>query len=258
MRHLFTPDGERALRAVMARAPLLAFDFDGTLAPIVQHPRDARIAPDEAALLARLARHRPVAIVTGRSVDDVRARLGFVPAWVVGSHGAEDPHAAGDGERLVRALDTARARIAAHRDELVRLGVAIEDKGHSLALHYRRAPDPAATARCIDRVLDGLGEGVSVFGGKCVANVVPADAPDKGDAVVALAGRAGAGAVVFAGDDVNDEAVFERAEPHWLTVRVGRADEGTSSAAAWFLRDQAEVAAMLRRMLVLLDGPTPA
>ena len=51
MRWLFTPEGERALDAVMRRAPLLAFDFDGTLAPIVRHPDDARIAPAEAALL---------------------------------------------------------------------------------------------------------------------------------------------------------------------------------------------------------------
>ena len=253
MRHLFTPAGECALRAAMARAPLLAFDFDGTLAPIVQHPNDARIAPDEAALLARLARLRPVAIVTGRSVDDVRTRLGFEPAWVIGSHGAEDPDAAANADRLVRALDGARARIAAHRDELERLGVVIEDKGHSLALHYRRAPDPAGTAQRIERVLDGLGDGVGVFGGKCVANVVSAEAPDKGDAVVALAARAGAGGVVFAGDDVNDEAVFERAQPHWLAVRVGR-DEHASSTAAWFLRDRAEVATMLRRMLELIDG----
>lgn len=253
MRHLFTSDGERALRAVMARAPLLAFDFDGTLAPIVQHPHDARIAPEEAALLARLSGLRPVAIVTGRSVDDVRARLGFEPAWVVGSHGAEDPDDAGDGERLVRALDGARARIAAHRDELERLGVAVEDKGHSLALHYRRAPDAASAERGIERALAGLGGRVGVFGGKYVANLVPADAPDKGDAVVALAARAGAGSIVFTGDDVNDEAVFERAEPHWLTVRVGR-DERASSAAEWFLHDQAEVAGMLRRMLASIGA----
>ncbi len=94
------------------------------------------------------------------------------------------------------------------------------------------------------------------FGGKCVVNVVAAHAPDKGDAVVALVERAGAAAAVFAGDDVNDEAVFRRAPPHWLTVRVGPLEP--TSAARFRLDDNAEVAQMLDRMLTLLGAPPPA
>ena len=253
MRWLFTPEGERALDAVMRRAPLLAFDFDGTLAPIVRHPDDARIAPAEAALLQRLADRRPVAIVTGRRVADVSERLGFTPHAVVGSHGAEDPGGSGGGDALVHALDGMRARIAARQAELDALGVLFEDKGHSLALHYRRASDPERAARCIENLLGAPDPGVGVVGGKFVANVVAAGAPDKGDAVVALAARAGADAAVFVGDDVNDEAVFRRAAPHWLTVRVGR-DAAVPSVAMYFLHDQAEVAAMLRRMLALIGA----
>ena len=253
MRYLFTPEGERDLDAVMQRAPLLAFDFDGTLAPIVQHPGDARIAPAEAALLQRLADRRPVTIVTGRQVADVSERLGFTPHAVVGSHGAEDPGRAG-GDALVRALDGMRARIAARQAELDALGVLYEDKGQSLALHYRSANDPQRAARCIEQLLAAPDPGVGVLGGKFVANGGAAGAPDKGDAVDALAARAGADAAVFVGDDVNDEAVFRRAEPHWLTVRVGR-DEAAASAAMYFLHDQREVTTLLQRMLALIDAP---
>jgi trehalose 6-phosphate phosphatase len=182
----------------------------------------------------------------------VSQRLGFTPHAVVGSHGAEDPGRSG-GDALVHALDGMRARIAARQAELDALGVLFEDKGHSLALHYRRASDPERAARCIENLLGAPDPGVGVFGGKFVANVVAAGAPDKGDAVVALAARAGADAAVFVGDDVNDEAVFRRAAPHWLTVRVGR-DETAPSAAMYFLHDQAEVAAMLRRMLALIGA----
>ena len=61
---------------------------------------------------------------------------------------------------------------------------------------------------------------------------------------------------MFAGDDVNDEPVFRRAPPHWLTVRVGRFEP--TSAARFRLDDNAEVAQMLDRMLALLGTPPPA
>lgn len=77
MRHLFSPAGRSALAALMRRRALLGFDFDGTLAPIVARPHDARIPRAVAAQLARLVQLLPVAIVTGRALDDVYGRLGF-------------------------------------------------------------------------------------------------------------------------------------------------------------------------------------
>src|SRR5262245_46574916 len=112
MRHLFTPDGERALAEVMQRRPLLAFDFDGTLAPIVARPDLACVPEPVAQGLTRLARDLPVAVVTGRSVADVRKRLGFEPRWVVGNHGAEDPDV-GPPSAASQALDALRHRIEA-------------------------------------------------------------------------------------------------------------------------------------------------
>lgn len=253
MKPLLTPEGEAALAAALQWRPLLAFDFDGTLAPIVPRPEDARIAPQLVQPLARLAQRLPVAVITGRRIEDVRTRLGFEPQHVIGSHGAEDPHA-GDGAALVRALDAARAQLQAHAPALETHGIRIEDKGASLAVHYRAADDPAAALAAITALVAPLAPAVAIVGGKKVVNLMAADAPDKADALAALVARSGAPGAVFVGDDVNDEPVFARREPTWLTVRVGR--DPADSAAMFQVDDTAGVAAMLERMLALLP-PAP-
>jgi trehalose 6-phosphate phosphatase len=88
-------------------------------------------------------------------------------------------------------------------------------------------------------------------------NIVAAAAPDKADAVAGLVRRNGVQGAVFLGDDVNDEPVFARAEPSWLTVKVGRDD--ASSLAMYYLDSLGEVAGMLDRILSLMgDEPCTA
>jgi trehalose 6-phosphate phosphatase len=245
MRHLFCDEGAAALAAVMAKRPLLAFDFDGTLAPIVARPDDARVPAEVSQHLTALATSLPLAVITGRSVADVRSRLGFEPRYIVGNHGAEDEDR-GPPPDAAHALDTLRRRIEGQSDTLRAHGVDVEDKRYSLALHYRLAPDAGAALVCIEDLLQGMEPGLRRFGGKCVVNVVSAGLPDKGDALAALVDRAGASAAVFVGDDVNDEAVFVRAEPDWLTIKIGREDP--LSKAMFFLDSDRELGELLRRM----------
>jgi len=250
LKHLFDEDGRRALAGALGARPLLAFDFDGTLAPLVSHPGQAAVPAPLARRLDRLSCLRPLAIVTGRSVDDVGGRLGFTAAFVVGNHGAEDAD-------VTPAVDTAplqelRDRLAAAADALAAAGIALEDKRYSLALHYRQAPDRASALRLIELLLADLPPSVRSFPGKCVVNMVLSAAPDKFDAVESLVQRAGCGAAIFVGDDVNDETVFRQAPAHWLTVRVGQ-DE-PASHAAYFLAGYEQVAVLLDRMLELLEG----
>ena len=252
MKHLFTPAGDQALATVMALRPLLAFDFDGTLAPIVARPDDARVSAAIAQQLRQLAHLCPVAIVTGRSVADVAPRLGFEPDFVIGNHGAEDPLDTSSPQGSP-SLDALRLRLAAAGPMLASAGVSIEDKRYSLALHYRLARDRDAAQAAIDTLLQAIEPGLVTFGGKCVVNVVDTLAPDKGDAVLRLVERAGTAAAVFVGDDVNDESVFVRAPPHWLTIRIGRDDP--RSRAAYFLDGHAEVAMFLGMMLNVLSAP---
>lgn len=251
--HLFGPDGLAALASALRQRPLLAFDFDGTLAPIVARPAHARLSLAVAARLQALAAQLPLAIVTGRTVDDVRKRLGFEPLYIVGNHGAEDPHDPATAARQVQLLATLRGRLQARQAELVAAGITVEDKGASLALHYRLARDRPYAQALIGELLTptaAADDKLRTFGGKMVVNVTPDGAPDKATAVHALVARCGAGCAVFAGDDVNDEPVFESAPAHWLTIRVGRDDR--RSRARYFLDSPSEMAMLLERMLNLL------
>jgi trehalose 6-phosphate phosphatase len=253
MRHLFTKKGEAALAAALRRRPLLAFDFDGTLAPIVARPDDARIPTAVAARLSRLVARLPVAIVTGRSVADVQRRLGFTPQYIIGSHGAEDEADPVGAAARARALEPLRELLASRRAALTAAGVAVEDKGQSIALHYRLARQREHALALIRELLSTAGASLHVFAGKMVVNATAAGAPDKAHAVQALVARSGATCAVFAGDDVNDEPVFAMAPPTWLTIRIGRDD--AASRAQFFLDGPDEVALLLERMLMHLPAP---
>jgi len=251
MPHLFQPLGDAALRRVLARSPLLAFDFDGTLAPIVPTPQQARTSQSVAGKLGRIAQLLPTMIVTGRHVEDVQERIGFEPRYIVGNHGAE--FAAQPAEALASQLDQARGCLQRWAGELSDAGVSIEDKGLSLALHYRLSRHPEQARELIRRVLEPAGPWCRTFGGKMVENVVPMDAGDKGTAVHRVVAESGVSCAVFVGDDVNDEPVFASAPPDWLTVRVGR--DHASTQARFFLDSTSEVGLMLDRMLgYLLNG----
>jgi trehalose 6-phosphate phosphatase len=246
MKRLFTPEAEAALRRTMQRDPLLGFDFDGTLAPIVTLPDDARIPTPVALRLQRVAERWPVAIITGRTIEDVRRRLPFSPWRIVGSHGAES-HSTGHLEGARQTLEPTRQLLVHHAEQLGRHGVSIEDKGASVALHYRLASDRTAAVQSIARALASLPPDVSVFGGKMVANIVPAWADNKGKALAGLVAELGNPAAVFVGDDVNDESVFAQDNPDWFTVRVGH--DYPNSQAKYLLDGVADVARLLDLML---------
>jgi len=254
MRHVFSAAGQIALAAVLARRPLLAFDFDGTLAPIVPRPHDAQLSSAVANRLRSLSRRLPLAIVSGRSRDDVLERLSFAPRYVVGNHGAEDPLDTAGAVGRIGALDPLRRLLHSRLADLDSAGVLIEDKGQSLALHYRLSRNRELACALIGELLDTEDATFRTFPGKMVVNVVPTGAPDKADAVFRLLARCGADCAFFAGDDVNDEPVFASAPPDWLTVRVGR---DAASQAHFFLDGPNEMAMLLDRILALLGSARP-
>ena len=251
MQRLFSKKGETELTAALGRRPLIAFDFDGTLAPIVVRPELARVPAPVAARLSSLSDRLPVAIITGRSVADVRQRLHFTPRYIVGNHGAEQEDSSG-GLRLARALDPLRERLLGSAPALAEAGVRVEDKGLSLALHYRLARDRPGALALIQSIVAGLPPELSVFAGKLVVNAVPAGAPDKARALQDLVACSGVDSAIFVGDDINDEPVFESAPPTWLTVRVGR--DFPESRASYFLDSTSQMALLLDRILAGLPS----
>lgn len=251
VRYLLDAEGRAALARLMTRRPLLGFDFDGTLAPIVMHPDEARIPARTAALLARLAERVPIAVVSGRQVLDVRHRLGFKPTHIVGNHGAEDEFD-GPEPRLVTTLEAFRAQARRLAPMLADAGATIEDKGASLAIHYRLAPDPVMAREAIATLMRELPPGIEAEHGKRVVNILVENAPDKGDAMQRLARRYDAEAGFYVGDDTNDEPAFEQAGDDWVTVRIGpRLDH---SHARYYLQEQSEIDDVLRLMLSHLDS----
>lgn len=190
---------------------LVAVDFDGTLAPIVLRPEDARALPGTAEVLAALAGTvLRVAVITGRRAADA-VRLGDlaeVPGLVVlGHYGLErweagrlsHPADATGGSDLAAALRQATELAAA------RPGVMVEEKGSSVALHTRNAPDPAGTlAELIPlATAAAVNAGMQVTPGRFVVEIRPRGV-DKGTALRALVAEAQASSVLFAGDDIGD------------------------------------------------------
>lgn len=233
--------GAEAIEGAARARALLVFDFDGTLAPIVADRDAARMRESTRALLGRVAVAYPTAIVSGRARSDVAARVAGTPlVAIVGNHGGEDADT--PDPRIRRRVGAWAAALRDALDELA--GVEIEDKGLSLAVHYRRSDRPEEALRRIGVVACAL-PGARVTGGLAVVNVCPAEAPSKGTAIAALARRTGAAQVLFVGDDVTDEDAFLSPAVD-VPVRVGPSD---ASAARWILERQEDVDALLGALL---------
>ena len=184
-------------------------------------------------------------MVTGRSVSDAAARLGFEPRCLIGNHGAErlGPSATDNSRALQRALDPVREQLRLAASDLQICGVEVEDKRLSLALHYRRSSDPEAAVTTVGDLLRTTSAGVRISQGHCVVNITPLNAPDKGDAVREVLDEWGLNCALVVGDDSNDEPAFIKATPGSVTVRIGPMDAPT--AAQFALEFQREIDQLL-------------
>jgi trehalose 6-phosphate phosphatase len=228
------------LTRLAAGRALLAFDFDGTLAPIVADRDAARMRSTTERLFRDVCAVFPCAVISGRSRADVARRLGDLPVrYVVGDHGGD----AGmrrlrfDGQ-MAEVLDSLRRRLAGLPE------IDIENKGSSLAIHYRVAPDRDAARLAIEAALAGPPRRVRQVPGKCVMNVLPAEALHKGDAFRQILSAERAEKALYVGDDDTDEDVFRLHGPERpLTVRVGASPR---TRAEYFLHEQREIDTLLR------------
>jgi trehalose 6-phosphate phosphatase len=246
-RNLLAPRYRAYLRRVSAPSALLAFDFDGTLAPIVETPAAAAMRPATRERLCALAQRRRVAIITGRALADIEPRLDGIPlAAVVGNHGIEPSPQMGAARAVVADwVPVLRAHVGAWS------GIVIEDKGQSLAVHYRQAESPHAARAAIVEAARALGVGARLVEGLEVVNLVPIGAPTKGDALLRLCREFAAGAVLYVGDEETDEDAFAVLDDAVsLGVRVGRSDR---SRAPYFVRGQAEVDTLLDELLAAIE-----
>ncbi|MBM3775732.1 MAG: hypothetical protein FJW37_11310 [Acidobacteria bacterium] len=131
-------------------------------------------------------------------------------------------------------------------------GLWVEDKGLSLAVHYRQSPGKSEVRRRILRAAQDL-ERVHVFGGKQVVNIVLDGAPQKGEALIAERERLRCRWVLYVGDDENDEGAFA-VGGNMVPVRVGRKQR---SHARYYLRTQTEIDKLLELMVMLRESVAP-
>lgn len=224
---------------------LFAFDFDGTLAPIVRDPEKAFMSEGTASLLAELARHVPVAIVSGRSLADLRSRVGFKPRYLVGNHGLEG---IGGGADLRRARGECRKWKRELERNGIPEGVILEDKHYSLSLHYRNSPAPHDAECFLAGSISTLKPAPRVIPGKWVFNLMPTKRHHKGVAVMELRKMAKAKSVLYVGDDHTDEDVFRLKSDKVVSVRIGKAKR---SGAKYYIRTQRDIGRLLRALIRL-------
>jgi trehalose-phosphatase len=246
-------DALNDIRPRLGGAPylLLALNFDGILAPLVDNPALAVLDPGMDQLLQALA-DRPemsVAILSGRERADLQARIKIPGLIYAGNHGLE---ISGPGVLFVE------PGAASHRDALQELstaltarlqaipGVWVEDKGLSLSVHYRQAAeaDWEEVRRVVNSVLAGSNHPPQLTQGEKMFEIRPRLYWNKGAATLWMRKQLGQpdALVIYLGSDVTDEDAFTALADH-LTVRVGPPAEG---AAHYYLEGPAEVQAFLR------------
>jgi trehalose 6-phosphate phosphatase len=199
-------------------------DFDGTLSTVVAHPDDARPVPGAAPALHRLARRLGlVAVVSGRPAAFLAERLGVGDLHLYGLHGVEHVLSTGEIE-IASAADQwrqaiAEASAAAHAAAIP--GVDVEDKVLGLTLHWRNAPNPAASSGPAADLAERLARtnGLQLRGGRASVELVPPIGVDKGTIVSGWSNELRR--LAFIGDDVGDLLAFRALD----TLRAaGRAE----------------------------------
>lgn len=254
-----TAAGRSAIAALVAEPAraLLALDFDGTLAPVVERAEDARPAPGALAALGGLARlGATVVIVTGRSAATAVRLAGLAGAphlgrlVVLGHYGLER----WDAATATVSAPAVHPGVVAARDRLPGLlrdapaGVGVEDKQHSVAVHARRAADPRQALADLDRPLRSLAAELRLEAapGRHVLELRPPGV-DKGVALRSvLDAGVRPGALLVAGDDIGDGPAF-------VVAAAARA-EGVPTLVVF--ADSAEGPEQLRAAAdLVVDGP---
>jgi trehalose-phosphatase len=240
---------EQLLREAGDRRLALFLDYDGTLTPIVERPEDAVLAAPMREALRHVAQRCPVAIISGRDLEDVRARVGIEGLTYAGCHGFE---IAGPGTSRVHAAAAAAApQLGAAADMVAHdtrglPGVQLERKRFTLAVHYRRAreADVPAVRAALERA-QARHPALRVTEGKKVLELQPDVDWDKGRAVLWLIDtlQLQDALPVYIGDDVTDEDAFRVLAARGVGIAVQETPRAT--AARYVLPDPDSVRELL-------------
>jgi trehalose-phosphatase len=242
------------------RRPVVFLDYDGTLTPIVRHPREAILSTELRETLARLARLTTVAVISGRDLADIRGKVELPDIHYAGSHGFDIAGPAGEnfvlekGAEYLDALDQAGQVL---EEKLAGLaGVWLERKKFALAVHYREAGEEVVLR--LDQMIEELladHAGLRKSGGKKIIELRPDIDWDKGRAIGWLLQRLGLDRPdilpLYLGDDLTDEDAFRALRENGLGIVVR--DEPRPTAALYGLDDPGQVRTFLDRTALWLE-----
>ncbi|MBI1977926.1 MAG: trehalose-phosphatase [Candidatus Omnitrophica bacterium] len=249
---------------VSRRDPVVFLDYDGTLTPIVRHPSLAKLSASRRETLRAFAQTKGLrtAIVSGRSLAEVKSLVGVPGVIYAGNHGLEF-----EGPRT-RFVHPKAATIQKQLKGLARKlgqalepfsGIFVEDKGLTLSVHYRELSETQTKRakklfRHVLKPYSGSSQ-VVVTQGKKVWEVRPSTDWNKGTLILWLLARAIAASSksklpIYIGDDRTDEDAFKALKDKGIGIKVtNRPDH--SSGAAYFLRSPSEVYLFLKRLRAL-------
>lgn len=253
MTYLLSDEGREALRSVVNRPMLYAFDFDGTLTGISPDRGGVKLSPSTHEWLRELGARAPCAIVSGRALSDLAPRVNGAVPFLIGNHGLESPLTPVDTLSLAARvclgwmtqvdMDLAQP--------LKDVGVEVENKGYTLTFHYRGADEPAGVQSALALLLTRLNPAPRLIFGKATVNVLPPGSTRKGEAALALMVHLRRAGLFFVGDDETDEDVFALKEGLIMGVRVGCQPE---SRAQYYVKHQSEIEEVIRFLVHRIDG----
>lgn len=222
--------------------PIFFLDYDGTLAPLTEHPMSAYPYPDVPALLARLDELHPLWIVTGRHLRDLVVLLGM-PLRAIGLHGVQEGRIG--GAVTSQMPEEARIAVEALRITVPEIkGTWVEDKEHTFTVHYRGGDGEAATRAVLREWLSELPDSLHAIWGKEIVEPRPIGI-SKGVTVSRIAAGHGGRTPVYIGDDTTDEDAFKALDGQAVTIKVGQGE----TAARYRLAGPEEVVTYLRQYL---------
>ena len=237
----------------------LFLDFDGTLTPIVRDPFRCSLSDEMKGILLSLIRCERVSlsIISGRSLGDLRRRVGLRNIYYAGNHGLD---IAGPGMRFIHPgavaalplIDRAARRLGRAIRNIK--GAWLENKKYTVSLHYRgvgREEIPFVKRLFYERIGDFLDDGsLDVIKGKKVIELRPAVAWDKGKAVLSILKEWSDSLAIFIGDDLTDETAFTALAEKGITIRVGKSGK---TSARYYLERQSDVTRFLALLLERLS-----
>ncbi len=242
--NLWSPAGLSALRSLSGHKTLLAFDFDGTLAPLRFDPEGIAMLQGTKELLQELYIRTPVAVVSARLLSDLRQWMNFPLSYIIGNYGAEGLGSEDLYQDAVR--DSAVWR--EHLKTVVQDGAFIEDKLYTLTIHSKD-PDVLGMLRARIFMDADILPHVFVVPGKDTINLVPDDIPGKGRTVKLLMEREHCDRALYVGDDVADEDVFALGDARILSIRVGALQ---NTRASFSMGEQDEILKLLGELNAII------